>query len=89
MIGKPLDELRDQTAHLVMGIVALAPLIAHPAWFTAAFAGFSMGLSRELGEMRPPLTMAKIRTVFSNQKFDLMFWTISGITAFLVFGVTQ
>ena len=86
MIGKPLDELRDQSAHMTSAIVALTPLLLYPAWWSAAFAGFMLGMSREIGEERPPLTLAKLGRVFANQKFDLTFWTLGGLTAWLIFG---
>lgn len=87
MIGKPLDELRDQSAHAAAAILSLSLLIAHPAWWSAALAGFSLGLSREIGEERPPLTFAKLGNIFANQKLDLTIWTLGGAAAWLIFGV--
>lgn len=86
MIGKPLEELRDQSAHFVSAMAGIAPLLAEPAWWSAAFAGLMLGLSREIGEQRPPLTLAKLMSVFANQKFDLTFWTLGGASAWLIFG---
>ena len=86
MIGKPLEELRDQSAHLISASISLSPLIAHPAWWTAALAGFALGMSREIGEERPPTTFGKIGNIFSNQKLDLTMWTLGGAAAWLIFG---
>lgn len=85
MIGRPLEELRDQSAHMISAIVAVSPVVMHPAWWTAAIVGLALGLSREIGEQRPPLTFTKLRSIIANQKFDLVFWTIGGGLAWIVF----
>jgi hypothetical protein len=87
MIGKPLDELRDQSAHITGAICAIGPLAAYPSIWTAALAGFALGMSREIGEERPPTTIEKLRRIFAVQKLDLFFWTIGGASAWLIFGV--
>ena len=86
MIGKPIEELRDQSAHAAAAIISLAPLIAHPSWWTAGIAGFALGLSREIGEERPPLNTVKLGRIFAIQKFDLTFWTLGGIACWFIFG---
>lgn len=86
MIGKPFEELRDQTAHMSAALIGISPLIAHPAWWTAALAGFALGMSREIGEERPPTTFEKLGRIFSNQKLDLTIWTLGGIAAWFIAG---
>ena len=86
MLGKPLDELRDQAAHFTSAAISVTPLLVYPAWWSAAIAGFALGMSREIGEQRPPLTFDKLRAVFASQKFDLTFWTLGGGAAWLAFG---
>jgi len=86
MIGEPLEELRDQTAHFGAAMIGLAPLIMGPSVWTAALAGFALGLSREIGEERHPFTIEKLGRIFTTQQLDLTVWTLGGATAWLVFG---
>ena len=86
MIGTRKVELRDQTAHFIAALLIVALLVSHPAWWSAALTGFALGVSREIGEERPPLTMRKLLRIAAIQKFDLTFWTLGGLAAWFIFG---
>jgi hypothetical protein len=80
------DEVRDQVAHLTVAVLVVGPLVVAPSVFTAALTGFMLGLNREVGEERPPLSFMKLGRIFATQKFDLTFWTLGGAAAWFIFG---
>lgn len=82
----PPAEVRDQFAHFTAAVISVSPVLVHPSWWTAALTGFALGLSREIGEERPPLTTLKLGRIFAVQKLDLTFWTLGGVAAWFIFG---
>jgi ABC-type molybdate transport system permease subunit len=85
-VGKntALQEARDQLAHIAVSVVSVAPVITVPSVYSAAFAGFMLGLNREVGEQQAPLTFAKLVKVFATQKRDLSAWTFGAAAYWLV-----
>lgn len=70
-------ELQDQAAHAAAAIVALMPLALFPGILTGAWAGFCMGLIREITEEGEVSTVALRRALRSRR--DLTFWTLGGL----------
>jgi hypothetical protein len=79
----PLLELRDQLAHVATAMLSVMPALLWPSVFSAAFVGFMVGLNREIGERRVPVTLAKIGSVFRTEKMDLALWAIGGAFGWL------
>jgi hypothetical protein len=78
-------ELRDQSAHATAAIVALLPLVLWPGLITGAWAGFSIGLVREIteeGEVSLPALKHAL-----HSRLDLAFWTLGGTVAGLIGGL--
>lgn len=75
-----MKELRDQSAHMAVAAFALAPAIYWPNPFTYAWAGFCMGLVREVTEEGPPVTLATVVAAVTQGRswLDLSFWTLGG-----------
>ncbi|HET7255624.1 MAG TPA: hypothetical protein VFJ46_17845 [Xanthobacteraceae bacterium] len=72
-------ELRDQSAHAAAAVVGLLPLAFAPGALTGAWAGFCMGVVRELteeGEISLPALRRALRS-----RLDLTFWTLGGLLA--------
>lgn len=73
-----IKELRDQSAHMVAGAIAVAPVaVLGVGPFTLAWITFCMGMVREVGEEGKPVTLPKIRKALGSNR-DLTFWTIVG-----------
>ena len=85
-VGSFKTELRDQTLHFSVAFMVLGLIAAFPSIWTFAFAGFVCGFIREISELGLPVTLSKFKPAFMNQKLDLMFWTLGGIMAWLIFG---
>lgn len=78
-------EVRDQLAHMVWAAFVLGPVMIWPSVMAFAFAGFMVGLVREVTEERTPFTPIKVAYAIATSKLDLFFWTIgAGLTAYLL-----
>jgi hypothetical protein len=75
-------ELRDQSAHAFAAIVALLPLALLPCALTGAWAGFSIGLVREITE-EGEISLPALKHAL-HSRLDLTFWTIGGLLVGLV-----
>lgn len=75
-----MKELRDQSAHFIVAIITLLPFALWPSALTGAFAGFMLGLVREITEEGAPVTLGKIRNALGSY-LDLTFWTLGGMIA--------
>jgi hypothetical protein len=74
---KPLLlEVRDQAAHATAAAIIIAPLLLHPAWWTAALAGMGCGLVREITEPGRVTAPGSLR--------DIAFWTAGATACFLL-----
>jgi len=76
------SEVRDQIAHAVAAGFVLVPLIIWPSVFAAAWAGFWVGLVREVTEVGNPVTSAKVWKAIICSKLDLTFWTFGAVVWF-------
>ena len=74
-----MKELRDQSAHFVAALVALAPVVLWPNPLSGAWAGFALGMVREITEEGEVSSVAFRRALGS--KLDLTFWTLGGFCA--------
>ena len=72
-----MKELRDQSAHFAVAVLTLLPFAMWPNAFTGAFAGFMVGLVREITEEGTPVTAAKVANALQS-RLDLTFWTMGG-----------
>jgi hypothetical protein len=70
-------ELRDQSAHFAAALVALLPFALFPCFLTGAWAGFFIGLVREITEEGEVTWAAFSRAL--DSKLDLTFWTLGGL----------
>lgn len=84
MVGSFRTELRDQSLRFTSALLILGMLAYHPAAWTFAIAGFLLGFIREISELGVPVTFAKFKPAIMNQKLDLTFWTLGGLTAWFV-----
>ena len=73
-----MKELRDQSAHFITAIITLLPFAMWPNLLTGAFAGFMVGLVREITEEGTPVTPLKVANAL-HSRLDLTFWTLGGI----------
>lgn len=76
-------ELRDQSAHVAVGLLCLAPLAVQPNIFTGAFAGLVCGLIREVTEAGAPVTPRKVLSAFRSY-LDLNYWAAAGAIAGII-----
>lgn len=74
-----MKELRDQSAHFVAAIVALLPAVFFPGPLSFAWAGFSLGVVREMTE-KGVITLPAARRALGS-RLDLTFWTLGGLIA--------
>ena len=72
-----MKELRDQVAHFLAATVALFPLVCWPGVLTFTWAGFMLGLVREVTEEGAPVTGPKALRALRSWR-DLTFWTLGG-----------
>lgn len=85
-VGSFKNEVRDQILHFSVALLVLGVVLSHPSAWSFAIAGFTLGLIREISELGTPVTLAKFKPAIMNQKLDLTFWTLGGLTAWLLFG---
>jgi hypothetical protein len=71
-----MSEARDQAAHVAAAVIGLAPLVLAPNIITGAWAGFCMGMVREVTE-EGEVTLAAFKRALGS-RLDLAFWTIGG-----------
>lgn len=71
-------QLRDQSAHVIASAAALTPAALWPNPFTFAWAGFCLGMVREVTEEGPPVTVRSVVAAVSSWR-DLLFWTLGGL----------
>lgn len=72
-------ELRDQSAHSAAAVVALLPLALAPCLLTGAWAGFCIGIVREVTE-EGEISVAALKRAL-HSRLDLAFWTLGGAFA--------
>ncbi len=73
-------ELVDQTIHFAVPYLVLSLLHLAPHLLTYAFAGFVIGLIREITEEGNPVTLPKLRKALQSYS-DLTFWILGGLAA--------
>ncbi len=71
------EELKDQAAHAAACAVSLAPAAFWPNPLTFAWAGWCLGMVREVTEEFDPVTPAKIIKAAQSWR-DLATWTLVG-----------
>lgn len=72
-----MKELTDQTAHASAAVIALAPAAFWPNPLTFAWAGFCMGLVREITEEGGAVTIESAKAAVHSYR-DLSFWALGG-----------
>jgi hypothetical protein len=75
-------ELRDQSAHAASAVLALIPLALFPCVLTGAWAGFCMGIVREITE-EGEVSLAALKAALGS-RLDLTFWTLGGLAVGLI-----
>jgi len=80
--------LLDQAAHVTAVAIALTPAALLPNPLTFAWAGFCMGLTREVTEEGPPVTAASVIAALRSWQ-DLAFWTLAGFLVGLIPAVAR
>jgi hypothetical protein len=80
-------QLIDQGSHAGAAMVALSPLIASPSVFTAAIAGFGLGLVREVTSRGTPTKLSNFVDTFKSpwSCLDMSFWTLGAVLAWSIF----
>lgn len=70
----------DQVAHVGAAVLALTPLALWDGALPGAWAGFCMGMVRELTQVGKLVEVSSFRQVFSSNghRLDLAFWTLGG-----------
>lgn len=73
-------QARDQLAHFATVLFGLLPFALFPCVLSGMWAGFVMGMVREVAEAGNPVTWGKIKgaVVRSDAPLDLTFWTLGG-----------
>lgn len=86
MVRITKNQIRDQVAHAAAAFVGLIPAALAPSVVTFAWAGFCMGMVREVTELGRPVTWAKIKAAPMkwDAPLDLFFWTAGGAIAGLM-----
>lgn len=76
------NEVLDQAAHFAAAMLAIAPAIVAPSIATGAWAGFCMGMVRELTE-EGRLSWGAIGAVAASpgSRLDIVFWLAGGAVA--------
>jgi hypothetical protein len=76
--GPLKKELRDQSAHMAAGAIAVVPAtVLGLSPLSLAWITFCMGMVREVGEEGKPVTFAKIYKALGSRR-DLTFWALIG-----------
>lgn len=78
-----MKELRDQTAHVLAAVFIFAAFTCG-GLLGAAFAGFLIGMVREVTEEGAVVTLDAIKNAIKSWK-DLLFWSIGGLLAKVIF----
>lgn len=74
-----LKELRDQSAHIAAGTIAILPIaLLGPGPLSFAWMTFCMGMMREVTEEGDPVTPGKVLYALRSSKWDLSFWAGAG-----------
>jgi lipid-binding SYLF domain-containing protein len=71
------EEITSQAAHAAAALLALAPAAFWPNPITFAWAGFCLGMVREVTEESPLVTIISVRNAVQSYR-DLAFWTLGG-----------
>lgn len=74
------NNLIDQPAHFGAACVALLPAALWPNPLSFAWAGFCLGMIREITEEGAPVTVSKVVHAVHSWR-DLLFWTLGGLFA--------
>lgn len=76
------DEVLDQVAHFAAAMLAIAPAIVAPSIATGAWAGFCIGMVRELTE-EGSLSWRAIGAITASpgSRLDIVFWLAGGAVA--------
>jgi hypothetical protein len=77
-----MSERLDQAAHAAAALLAILPLALAPNPLTGAWAGFAIGLVREITE-EGEVSLAALKAALGS-RLDLAFWTIGGSIAGLI-----
>lgn len=77
-----MKELRDQAAHFAAAAVILLPFALIPNSLTGAFAGFGIGLVREITE-ESEIGLSALQCALRS-RLDLTFWTLGGLFAGII-----
>lgn len=75
-------ELRDQALHALWAIISCAPVILAPNPITGAWAGFAIGLVREVTE-EGEISLAALNRALGSWR-DLLGWSAGGAIIGLV-----
>ena len=75
------NQIRDQIVHTAVALVALLPVAIFQHGLAFAWAGFCMGMVREVTELGRPVIWAKIKAapLKWDAPLDLFFWAIGGV----------
>jgi len=76
-------EVRDQAAHMIAAGFVLAPVFLWPSVFAVAWAGFWVGVVREVTELGNPVSLEKVWKAIAASKLDLTFWTLGAVGWYL------
>lgn len=79
------SEIRDQSAHAAAAMIALLPMAVLPLPFAGLWAGFFMGMIREVTE-EGEVSLPAIHRALGSW-LDLSFWTLGGFVAGLILGI--
>lgn len=77
-----MSEPSDQAAHAGAAVVALLPFALLPCALTGAWAGFCMGMVREITE-EGEIGAGSFRKALGSTR-DLIFWTLGGLAVGLL-----
>ena len=78
-------QLIDQSAHLLGAMIILAPLFILPSLISALWAGFGIGLVRELSQRGTQVTWQGFKDSFKPfSLLDMTFWSIGGGLIYLL-----
>jgi hypothetical protein len=77
-----VSEVRDQAAHFLAAAVILLPFAFLPHFIAGAWAGFGLGLVREITE-ESEISLHALKHCFTgpNSRRDILFWTLGGLFA--------
>ncbi len=72
-----MKERRDQFAHFAAAVAILLPMACFPNFWAFVWAGFAIGMVREITEEGSPVTFVKVQNALLSW-LDLSFWTLGG-----------